>query len=100
MKTAFFSMEATGTRTFAGYSDGQQWNGWERPYFPFDSAQHIAEAMSDYQTAFYDEAADEFVFERELGEAERFGAVEFDGSGKLYPIGAGAWIWECQAAGE
>lgn len=94
MKPAFFSMDATGTQTFAGYSDGQLWNGWARPLFSFDSAQQIAEAISQHQTAFYDAEADEFIFEGDDDETERFAAIEVEGIGKLYPIGTGAWLWE------
>jgi hypothetical protein len=94
MKAALFSIEATGERVFEGYTTAEDWNGWERPLFPFESAQQIAEAVSEYQTAFYDEGADEFVFEVEDSDDERFGAVEVETIGKLYPIGAGVWIWE------
>lgn len=95
MEAALFSIEATGSRVFEGYTAGELWNGWERPLFPFESAQRIADAVNEFQTAFYDALADEFVFETEDGETERFGAVEVEEIGKLYPIGAGLWIWEC-----
>jgi len=98
MKRAFFSMDATGDRTFAGYSDGRLWNGWECPSFPFESAQQIAAAVAEYQPAFYDADADQFTFQSEGEEAEHFGGVEVEGIGKLYPIGAGAWIWERSTA--
>lgn len=93
MKPQTFSMEWLPQATFQGYTRGDTWNGWECPLFPFESARRIADAVSEYQTAFYDEGADEFVFEVE-DDSERFGAVEVKDIGKLYPIGTGAWIWE------
>ncbi len=91
---AAFALESLGNQLFEGYAEGELWNGWERPLFPFESAQQIAEAANEFQTAFYDALADEFIFETEDGETERFGAVEVEQIGKLYPIGAGLWIWE------
>lgn len=94
LQTATFTLDALSGRVFEGYATAEQWNGWERPLFPFESARQITQAASEYQTAFYDEDADEFVFEIVDGETERFGAVAVAGVGKLYSIGAGVWIWE------
>lgn len=91
---AFFSLETIGDRLFAGYTEREDWNGWARPYFLFETAQQIADAVSEFQTAFYDANADAFVFEVEDDEPEIFGALSVEGIGKIYPIGAGSWIWE------
>jgi hypothetical protein len=89
-----FQLDVTGPATFSGHSTGTGWNGWALPHFTFDVAQRIVEAIRLFQDAHYDAIADEFVFETPDGDEERFGAVEIKGLGKLYPIGAGSWIWE------
>ena len=92
MTLSIFASEALGDHSFHGHTDGRDWNGWAHPHFTFEVAQLIADCFSESQTAYYDAATDEFVFENEDDE-ERFGAVEIEGQ-KLYPIGAGSWIWE------
>jgi hypothetical protein len=93
LRPSHFQTDATSGQTLPGYTDGRDWNGWARPYFTHEVGFQIVEALLPLQNAYYDARADEFVFESPDGEEERFGAVEVDGE-KLFPIGAGAWIWE------
>lgn len=93
MRQSQFIIEVTGDEAFEGYTESTLWNGWACPFFDFANAQRIVAAFAPLQEAAYDADLDEFVFASEDGE-ERFGAVEIEGAGKLYPIGAGTWIWE------
>jgi len=92
---ANFILDAYIEDIFEGYTKGEEWNGFECPLFTLDSAQHIVEVVGRDQTALYDEAADEFIFAEEDCEdgPDRYGAVEVEGIGKLYPIGSRVWIW-------
>jgi hypothetical protein len=88
---------------FEGWSQGQRWNGWECPYFEFDTALRMVDAWNnialcdeEYQ-ARYDEARDAFCFrDGGLEEWDCFGAktIEIEGKTvKVYPIGAFCWTW-------
>src|SRR5262249_26839777 len=81
---------------FEGWSDGQLWNGWEKPRFEFAVCREILRWMGDERARFED-AADAFVTVADE-EQERWSAEEItisDGSRmKVYPLGAGSWIWE------
>lgn len=102
-----FSLDPLPNEVFQGFSDGRTWNGWACPYFTKDQADRLVTAWErhGYQAA-YNAQADVFKFGpldtvgdsaavdlNDPEEAEQFGAVEVDGR-KLYPIGAGAWIWD------
>lgn len=88
-----FALESLGERTFPGFSQGHHWNGWECPAFSFDTAQQIARALGEFQNAFYDAAADAFVIESD-GDEEIYPAVLTETGDKVYPLGAGVWMWE------
>jgi hypothetical protein len=87
---------------FEGWTSGQRWNGWECPYFEFDTAILMVDAWNnapfdeEYQ-ARYDEEQDAFCFCSDgLEEWDCFGAqtIEIaDKTIKVYPIGAFCWIW-------
>jgi hypothetical protein len=88
---------------FEGWTKGQQWNGWECPYFEFDTAIRMVDAWNnmsfgeeEYQGR-YDEERDAFYFrDGGLEEWDRFTAqtIEIEGKTiKVYPIGAFCWIW-------
>ena len=88
---------------FEGWTAGQRWNGWECPYFEFDTAIRMVDAWNNaafsgeaYQ-ARYDEERDAFCFrDGGLEEWDCFGAqtIEIEGKTiKVYPIGAFCWIW-------
>jgi hypothetical protein len=88
---------------FEGWTTGQHWNGWECPYFEFETAIWMVDAWNrvvfdgaEYQ-ARYDEERDEFCFiNGGQEEWDCFGAQmkEIEGKTvKVYPIGAFCWIW-------
>src|SRR5688500_13163229 len=56
---ANFEIEGVDER-FAGWSDGQVWNGWAMPCFEFPEATKVITAMAP-GTGRYDAALDEFV---------------------------------------
>lgn len=82
---------------FAGWTDGANWNGWAMPRFEFAEAQRVIAALGS-DVGKYDSTADAFITKMEAGEPEAWPA-EFiqlpdGGTAKVYPIGAGSWIWE------
>jgi hypothetical protein len=89
---------------FEGWASGQRWNGWECPYFEFDTALRMVNAWNsvtfgeeEYQ-ARYDEERDAFCFcDGGLEEWDCFGAQTIETDGKIikvYPIGAFCWVWD------
>jgi len=87
---------------FEGWTAGQRWNGWECPYFEFDTAIQMVDAWNN--TAFeeeyrarYDEERDEFCFsDGGLEEWDCFKAQTIEAEGrtiKVYPIGVFYWTW-------
>jgi hypothetical protein len=92
---ARFSL-ADGERAFDGWSNGELWNGWAMPHFEFAVCQEILRSLGDEQARF-DEKADAFVTVSNR-EEEAWATAEItitDGSRiKVYPLGAGSWIWE------
>ena len=87
---------------YHGFTKGEDWNGWECPYFPIEEALRIVEGYKslneavdddhDYR-AKYDESQDIFRFYDPHGDYwEEFEPVSIDGK-KLYPIGAFGWTW-------
>ena len=87
---------------FEGWSDGTAWNGWARPWFDFQTAQTVLAALAPGWR--YDEQADAFITPGEDGE-ESWPVTIVDlpdgGAARLYPIGAGSWIWdEAEDGGE
>jgi hypothetical protein len=95
MKPTLLCLETLGDKIFPGFTSGDGWNGWACPYFSFEVALQIVGAFqAQGAVARYDEAHDVFVFESDVpGESEEFGLFEVKGR-KLYPLGAGSWIWE------
>ena len=94
---------------FEGWTDGQQCNGWECPYFEFDTAIRMVDAWSnnvafgeEVYRARYDEERDEFCFcSSGLEDWDCFGAqtIEIEGKTiKVYSIGAFSWIWSDEEA--
>ncbi|BCM88711.1 hypothetical protein IAD21_00553 [Abditibacteriota bacterium] len=82
-RRTLFTLEAIRSRTFHGYTDGQTWNGWARPYFTYEVGLQIVDAMKLYRGAAYD-----------AGEEEVFSAINAARSRKVYPIGSSSWTWE------
>lgn len=100
MRPTKFKIESLGYETFDGFTKGEDWNGWDCPYFKFDQAQRVLKqhnqlreiiGLTDF--AFYDEVADSFVFPTGEDEPEVFPAIYENGQ-RYYPIGAFSWIWE------
>ena len=81
---------------FDGWSNGEVWNGWAMPRFGFAVCREILKSFADEQARF-DEKGDAFVTVSD-GEEESWPGEQItisDGSRiKVYPLGAGSWIWE------
>lgn len=82
----------------SAYTNGQRWNGWAMPYFPFEAAMQLLPHTPNLR---YDEVTDTFISTMEgypEGEdEERFSAqtLSVDGTPvKVYAIGTGCWTWE------
>ena len=84
---------------FDGWSNGRLWNGWEMPRFEFAVCQVVLEFLGAEQGRFEKEGAAFMTVGND--EEERWPAEEItisDGSSiKVYPLGAGSWIWEEEA---
>lgn len=94
MRPAKFTIDTFGEEVFEGFTQGETWNGWARPYFTFEQARRVVEAhRARGGRASYDEAEDAFSFEIGEEEIDAFPAESLEGQ-KLYPVGAGCWIWE------
>lgn len=96
MRHAKFTIDTFIDEVFDGFTQNDTWNGWARPFFNHDEAQKIVSAHKRQGlNAYYDQASDEFAFEvaSSIGDYDVFPCVEISGM-KLYPVGAGCWIWE------
>jgi hypothetical protein len=94
LRKACFQIETFPGKTFEGYTNGEEWNGWSSPYFDFNEAMKIVEAHEkalNIQIR-YEEVEDKFTFEFP-GKTEEYQAVVIEDK-KLYPIGNSVWIWE------
>lgn len=99
MRAAKFVIDTFGGEVFDGFTQGDTWNGWARPYFTFEQAQRVVEAhRAQGGTASYDETENALSFEMGEGEVDTFPAETVEG-GTLYPVGAGCWIWEEELQG-
>ena len=96
MKPTVFVIDSLPGCLFAGFTQGDTWNGWACPFFTRDEAQKIVAAHKENgQNAYYDSKSDAFAFEvaSSGGDYDIFTGIEAE-SVKLYPIGARCWIWE------
>lgn len=99
--SAQFFMDAI-EGVFEGFTNGDTWNGWARPYFEQSAAEQVLEASeaNGYRWTF-DDARDVFSVRR-MEDPDDYGPEEFAGlditvgeqSFRVYPIGAYSWIWE------
>jgi hypothetical protein len=104
MRVATFIIDAMPGHVFNGFTIGNMWNGWARPFFTYDEAQRIVAAHKEQGlNAYYDHESDGFAFEVSCpsGDYDLFHKMEI-ASMRLYPVGSGNWIWEeaveeCQA---
>lgn len=97
MVKARFVLDAFAEEEFEGYTQGETWNGFACPYFPFESAVRLMNVLElARQTAFYDAETDQFVHAEEDCEddPDRYGSIKVSGIGKLYPVGTAVWTWE------
>lgn len=82
---------------FSGWSDGRLWNGWAMPYFEIEEATRVIAAISP-DGGKYDSTSDAFITPAWDDEVELWAGVLItlpDGEKvKVYPIGAGSWIWD------
>lgn len=89
-------------QTFAAYSNGARWNGWEMPLFDEESARKLCACMPNVSR---NDAQDTFVIApyHGLGDDEitvSAQLIQVDGASiKVYGIGAGEWTWD-QMEGE
>lgn len=77
MKSAKFSIEIYGNEIFDGFTRGEDWNGWDCPYFNFEQANKILENYNQLskitgrsERAVYDVRSDSFIFPGADGEDE------------------------------
>ena len=93
---------------YEGYTDGNHWNGWARPWFTREVAEQIAkEVNTDAPNTemYYVGLIDAFVYKADDVEAPEVFKGKMCGDMLLYPIGNGSWIWDdlaewCQSADE
>jgi hypothetical protein len=100
MRSTKFKIESLGCETFDGFTQDEDWNGWDCPYFTYDQAQKVVkqynqlrEIIGKKDFAFYDEVTDAFIFPVDEDKTETFAAIN-DDEQKYYPVGAFGWIWE------
>ena len=93
-----FKNDALGFDSFEGYTKGENWNGWDCPYFTFEQAQRVLQTYNQLRSitgeaqGYYDAGADAFIFPAE-DEPEIYNAITSENE-KYYPVGAFCWIWE------
>jgi hypothetical protein len=92
---ATFAIEGA-DETFRGWSDGTLWNGWERPKFEYAESVRVVATVGRGGRYYADD--DSFVTcladgEEEIWPAETI-TLPDGGTIKVYPVGAGSWIWE------
>lgn len=95
-RRAHFSIEGAEVQ-FEGWSDGRLWNGWAKPRFEYVQAERVVAAF-DPNNGRYDATDDSFVTatadcEQESWPGETI-ALPDGGTAKVYPVGAGSWIWD------
>jgi len=96
MRPATFTIDTFSEHVFAGFTKGETWNGWARPLFTYDEAQKIITAHKKLGlNASYDQELDAFTFKMAPSgdDHDIFPGIEIENM-KLYPVGAGCWIWE------
>lgn len=82
---------------FAGWWDGECWNGWAEPKFELAEAGAVVAAVCP-GSGRHDADTDTFITAKSEGEEELWPAdtiaLPDGGALKVYPVGAGSWIWE------
>ena len=100
MKLSRFTNNALGFDSFEGFTKGENWNGWDCPYFTFEQTQKILKAYNELRQiigenskAYYKSEIDAFVFPVSEDETEVYEALVENGQ-KYYPVDSFVWIWE------
>lgn len=95
-RRGIFTLEGTEGK-FTGWTDARNWNGWAMPRFEFAEAHRLISAFGE-SLGKYDPTADAFITAMDGGDEEIWPAeiiaLPDGGTVKVYPIGAGSWIWE------
>ena len=88
---------------FEGWTEDQNCNGWACPYFEPEIAMQMVDAWGRVTfgnklfKAHYNEERNQFCFWSSGSDWDCFGPQTINVEGRqitVYPIGAGAWIWE------
>jgi len=94
---------------YGGWTAGARWNGWATPYFPKCEADNLSQDMS----ALFDNTKTFMRYNKEMDQYEFFDAAAYatpepnnleiwpgqdiltpyGAVCRVYPIGAGSWIW-------
>ena len=98
-RKAAFSLDGL-DGNFSGWTCGMLWNGWAMPQFEPDVARRIVEAVGGR----YLKSGDYFLTPSQDGDPEEWAGDEIELLGgqklKVYPVGAGSWIWDCVPQGQ
>ncbi len=101
MQEAVFKIESLGYETFARFTKDEKWNGWDCPYFTFEQSEKILRTCNTLRSiigqknlAYYDAAADAFVFSSNDEDEPEILAAIIENGQKYHPVGAFCWIWE------
>lgn len=98
-----FQLDAIEGKTFLGWSDGLDWNGWELPAFEIEEALKIVASIrdveedaapcpEDYPNGYNKEKGSLFLSDGSFVEVRRI-TVEDGTTREVYDIGAYAWCW-------
>lgn len=88
-----------GGPAWEGWSTGQLWNGWEKPYFTKDVAEKLCAASCGPDDRWrYNVDTDEFGVKFDgVDEEDVFESITIEVDGckhRVYGIGAGSWCWD------
>lgn len=101
LRKALFAIADEGSKSYEGYTLGENWNGWACPYFTREVAMEMMKEFdNEDQPAHYDEEKDAFIYVMDADHAEDYTDIyegkdyEYNGETiRLYAIGTMAWIW-------
>ena len=95
-----FTIDADPDFMFHGWTDGERWNGWERPYFELIEAKRIMEAanrMAGCEQIRFEQAENKFVdfsYPEEPCDYPGSWLESPEGRKWVYGIGNGYWCWD------
>ncbi len=100
-RKARFALEGLDGETFEGWTCGENWNGWEKPYFDRSTAWRILGCLG--ATAVPTQNGDKSGLKTILDVGNGAEEVEWQavllelpdgGSVEVYAVGCGDWMWE------